>query len=95
MTDHPVTVRLTQKILLQLKENGFQYVLVKGYSPGKKMDWIELNAFKLKPVKELPEDPAEKEIFAPVDSEILLEWAAPENNIEAFIEVPTTKKHRR
>ena len=88
MTKPPGTTRLTQKILQQLKEKGFQYVLVKGYSPGKKMDWIELNAFRLRPVMELPKDPAEQEIFAPVDSEILQEWAAPENNIEAFIEMP-------
>ena len=87
MADQPRQVRLTQKILDQLKERGFQYILVKGYSPGKKMDWIELNSFQLKPVRTLPEDPAEKEIFAPVDSEILQQWASPENNIEAFVEL--------
>jgi len=29
-----------------------------------------------KPVNQLPEDPAEKEIYEPIDSEILLDWAS-------------------
>jgi hypothetical protein len=81
-------VRLTEDLLQQLKDRGFRYVLIKGYSLSKKMDWIELNAFQLTPVKALPEDPAEKEIYAPVDSEILSEWASPENKIQAFIAMP-------
>ena len=89
MAVKPGAIRLTIKTLQQLKDRGFQYVLIKGYSLSRKTDYIELNSFSLTPVKELPEDPAEKEIFAPVDSDILLEWASPENNgVEAFIEYP-------
>ncbi|MBS1601437.1 MAG: hypothetical protein JST42_02130 [Bacteroidetes bacterium] len=81
------TIRLTKKSLQQLKDHGFRYVLVKGYTPDKRFDYIELNYFTLVPVMELPEDPAQKEIFAPIDSDILDEWASqPENGIKAFIE---------
>ena len=85
-------IRLTIKALQQLKDRGFQYVLIKGYSLSRKPDYIELNSFMLTPVKVLPEDPAEKEIFAPVDSEILLQWASPENDsVDAFIEFPPVR----
>lgn len=84
-------IKLTEKILQLLKEKGFQYVLIKGYSLSKKTDWIELNAFQLTPVRELPLDPAQKEIFAPVDSEILLEWANSKESVDAYIEMPHDK----
>lgn len=86
MAEDKTGVRLTKKTLQQLKDKGFQYVLIKGYSLSKKVDYIELNTFKLIPVKELPQDPAQKEIYAPLDSEILLEWtSAGTGSIEAFI----------
>ena len=79
--------KLTKKSLQELKDLGFRYVLVKGYTPDRRFDYIELNYFTLVPVKELPEDPGEKEIFAPIDSEILDDWASqPERGIEAFIQ---------
>ena len=89
MADNKDAVRLTTKTLQQLKDKGFQYVLIKGYGLSKKLDYIELNSFRLTPVKELPEDPALKDIYAPLDSEILLEWATAEDNgVQAFIESP-------
>lgn len=96
MAGNKGAIRLTEKTLQQLKDKGFLYVLIKGYSLSRKPDYIELNSFMLTPVKELPIDPADKEIFAPVDSEILLEWASPENDsIEAFIELPAPRTPRR
>lgn len=89
MADNKKPIRLTKKILQELKNKGYQYVLIKGYSLSKKVDWIELNSFQLTPVKELPRDPAEKEIYAPLDSEIILEWAAAgAGSIEAYINAP-------
>jgi hypothetical protein len=79
--------RLTKQSLEVLKELGFRYILVKGYTPDRRYDYIELNHFTLVPVKELPEDPGQKEIFAPIDSDILQDWASqPDNGIAAFIE---------
>ena len=79
-------IRLTAKILQQLKELGFRFVLIKGYTPGRRTDHIELNHFILKPVIQLPEDPAQKEIYAPIDSDILLDWASSTEGVTAFIE---------
>jgi hypothetical protein len=80
-------MKLTRESLQVLKELGFRYVLVKGYTPRRRFDFIELDRFTLVPVKELPEGPGEKEIYAPIDSEILLDWASgPDDGIQAYIE---------
>lgn len=87
MRNQRTGTRLTLHGLQQLKDQGFRFVLVKGYTPDRRFDYIELNHFKLVPVKELPQDPGQKEIYAPIDSEILLDWAgSPDSGIKAFIE---------
>ena len=83
-------IKLTDKTLQELKDRGFLYVLIKGYTPAQRKDHIELNHFILVPVRQLPEDPAEKEIFAPIDSEVLAYWAQlSTGGIVAYIELPT------
>ena len=89
MAKRKPSIRLTARILHQLKEKGFQYVLIKGYSPDRRHDYIQLNHLTLVPVMELPREAGEKEIFAPIDSEILLDWAnSPDKEFLAFIETP-------
>ncbi|HET6256634.1 MAG TPA: hypothetical protein VFE32_21345 [Puia sp.] len=83
--------RLTEQKLNELKKLGYQFVLVKGYTPERGADFIGLNYFTLLPVKKLPEDPGEKEIYAPIDDEILSEWANSDNGILAFIETVLPK----
>ncbi|HEV9037998.1 MAG TPA: hypothetical protein VGQ51_15290 [Puia sp.] len=81
-------IKLTDKSLQELKDKGFLYVLIKGYTPAQRNDRIELNQFILVPVRALPDAPGEKEIFAPIDSEVLTFWANPsEDGIEAYIEL--------
>ncbi|HVU98602.1 MAG TPA: hypothetical protein VHE34_25445 [Puia sp.] len=79
-------LRLTAARLQKLKDEGFRFVLIKGYSLNKRSDYIELNHWVLAPVMQLPEDPAQKEIYEPIDSEILLEWANSPDDVQAFIE---------
>lgn len=87
MTHTRSPVKLTSKILKELKDKGFQYVLVKGYSLDRRLDYIQLNHFSLVPVKELPQEPGEKEIYAPIDSEILTEWAnSQDKGFKAYID---------
>ncbi|HLZ87482.1 MAG TPA: hypothetical protein VKQ52_09590 [Puia sp.] len=84
---NPRAPRLTARRLQELKDLGFRFVLIKGYTIDRRSDYIELNHFTLVPVKELPEDPGQKEIYEPIESEILLEWASsPDNGVMAFIE---------
>jgi hypothetical protein len=80
-------IRLTKKSLQQLKDSGFRFVLIKGYTTDRRVDYIELNYFTLIPVKDLPEDPNKKEIYEPIDSEILMEWASfPDDGAKVIIE---------
>ena len=79
--------RLTKQSLRALRELGFRYVIVNGYTPDRRFDYIALNRFILVPVKELPEAPGQNGIYAPIDSDILDDWASqPDNGIKAFIE---------
>ncbi len=82
------SVPLTRESLQELKDKGFLFVLVKGYSLERRVDYIHLTHFMLTPVRELPEDPGDKEIFAPIDSDVLWEWAGAEE-VVAFIETAT------
>ena len=86
MTNARRGARLTAQNLQNLKDLGFRFVLIKGYTPDWRADSISLNHFILAPVKHLPEDPAEKEIYEPIDSEILLDWATPNSEVIAFIQ---------
>src|SRR5882757_10904309 len=80
-------IRLTQQSLQQLKDSGFRFVLIKGYTTDRRIDYIEVNYFTLVPVKDLPEDPNKKEIYEPIDSEILMEWASfPDHGAKVVIE---------
>jgi hypothetical protein len=80
-------VKLTDESLQELKDKGFLYVLIRSYTPTQRNDHVELNQFVLVPVRELPSGPGEKEIFAPIDSEVIANWAQlSANGIEAFIE---------
>ena len=82
-------VRLTDQTLQELKDKGFRYVLVIGYIPDQRRSYIQLNHFTLVPVIELPLEPGEKEIYAPIDSDILLDWAnSADEEFIAYIERP-------
>jgi hypothetical protein len=67
--------RLTKQSLQELKDSGFRFVLIKGYTTDRRIDYIDLNYVALIPVKALPTDPNKKEIYEPIDSTILIEWA--------------------
>lgn len=66
---------LTRKILDQLKQKGFQYVKVKGYTLDKRPEYMEPYYILLVPVNEERAGKGGMEIFESIDSEILAEWA--------------------
>lgn len=79
--------KLTKEALQTLVNKGFRYVLVIGYSLDRRQEHIQMNHFILVPVRELPREQGEMEIYAPIDSEILLEWADSSNkDVNAYIE---------
>lgn len=78
---------MTRQSLQRLKDSGYRFVLIKGYALGRQEDYIELSYFTLIPVMELPDDPNKKEIYEPIDSTILMEWASfPDEGLKVIIE---------
>jgi hypothetical protein len=78
--------RLTSQGLQNLKDRGFRYVQVKGFTMDRRVDYMELRYFMLVPIKDLPDDPNMKEIYEPIDSKILMDWAnSPDDGIEVLV----------
>jgi len=81
-------ITLTKQSLQQLKDSGFRFVLIKGYTTDRRVDYIEVNYFTLVPVRDLPEDPNKKEIYESIDSDILMQWASfPDDGAKVIIEM--------
>ena len=70
-----VATRLTHLSLQKLKDDGFRYVQVMGFTQDGRLDYMELKYFMLIPVKFLPEDQNKRGIYEPIESKILIEWA--------------------
>lgn len=87
MANRQPFIRLTRHSLEKLKQWGFRYVVVESYTIDRRSDFIEMNHFLLKPLKEMPGEPGELGIFESIDSQILREWADhPDSGIKAFID---------
>ncbi len=80
------TMKLTQQNLQKLKDKGFRYVQVQGFTHDKRLEYIEPHYFMLVPLKNLPDDPDKKGIYEPINSEILDTWASvPNDRVEVLI----------
>jgi hypothetical protein len=78
------TIAFNQKSLDNLESKGYKYVLVKGFTADNHYEYVEPHFLVLVPLKELPTDPGKKDVYAPIESEILHQWA---NEKESTIEV--------
>lgn len=80
------TYKLTLDSLQKLKDDGFQFVQVKGFTAGRRLDYMEPSFFVLLPIKELPDDVNKKGIYEPIHSSILSEWAkSPDDGIKVLV----------
>jgi hypothetical protein len=70
---------LTTSVLNDLIKHGFQYVHVRPITFDNKTDYLEPNALLLVPIKELPTDLCNTEVYSPVNSSILNDWASSPN----------------
>ena len=68
-------LQLDLKMLAKLERKGYKYVQITGLTMDKHYDYIEPHFILLKPIKELPSDPAQKGIYEPINSKILQQWA--------------------
>jgi hypothetical protein len=78
------TIPLTLKALETLQQKGFQYVQVKAFTSDRHFDYVAPSMFIMFPMKELPTDPLKKDIYEPINSELLREWANEENEMTSF-----------
>lgn len=74
------TQLFTQKKLEQLIGKGYRYVQVKGLTTDYHYDYIEPSRIVLIPLRELPADQSAKDIYEPIDSQLLLSWACERDN---------------
>ena len=73
--DFGTTAPFTMAALEVLKNKGFKYVQVKGFTSDKRLDYMEPRYLVLIPMKELPVEPGEIEIYECINSQLLQDWA--------------------
>ncbi|HEX4849521.1 MAG TPA: hypothetical protein VFV08_01890 [Puia sp.] len=76
---HAANIPFNQRSLSALERRGFKYVQIKGLTTDSHYDYIETRFLVLIPMKELPQDPNQKDIYERVDSKLLQRWAKEEN----------------
>lgn len=69
------STHLSLQALQNLEDKGYKYVQVKGMTLDKHFDYVEPHFMVLIPMKELPTDPAMKDIYEPISSDLLKSWA--------------------
>lgn len=69
------TTQLSLKALQVLEDRGYKYVQIKGLTADKHYEYVEPYYWVLVPLKELPLDPAKRDIYEPINSDILKQWA--------------------
>lgn len=83
------TAPFNQAALDTLKKKGFRYVQIKGFTTEKKLDYMEPRYLLLIPIRELPVDSGEMEIYEHVDSKLLMDWALhPRDGMDVLISKP-------
>ena len=78
------TIPLTLQALDNLAKKGFQYVQVKAFTSDRHFDYVDPSMFIMFPMKELPTDPLQRDIYEPINSELLRAWASEENDMTQF-----------
>jgi len=68
-------VQLSRPVLRQLAAKGYRYVQVKAFTRDMRQDYIDPRFILLMPLRELPGEPARKDIYEPINSEMLKDWA--------------------
>ena len=84
--DFGTTAPFTIAVLETLKNKGFQYVQVKGFTSDKRLDYMQPRYMVLIPMKALPVDAGKIEIYESINSQLLLDWAThPRDGMEVLI----------
>jgi hypothetical protein len=73
------TIEFNVKALDNLQSQGYKFVQVIGITVDKHFDYTDPDFLLLVPLKELPTDPQKRDIYEPIESELLYKWAAEVN----------------
>ncbi len=76
--------RLSVEGLQNLEDKGFKFVQVKGLTLDKHYDYVEPHFLLLLPIRELPTDQSKKDIYEPIGSDLLRQWA---NEVDSSTQV--------
>lgn len=74
------TSPFTLKALDKMESDGFKFVQVKGLTMDRHFDYIEPQMLVLVPMRELPTDKEKKDIYEPLPSKLLKQWATEEGD---------------
>ena len=66
--------------LQSLKKLGYKFVQVRGLTPDNHYEYTEPCFLLLVPIKELPSEAVNKDIYEPIESDILTTWATEKND---------------
>lgn len=79
------TIEFSIKALNNLRSKGYKFVQVKGLTIDKHYDYVEPHYLVLVPMKELPTDPLKRDIYEPIGSALLDQWASEKNEYPEII----------
>ncbi len=68
-------IELNTSILESMEKEGYRYVQIKGLGADRRYDYLAPRFLILVPLRELPTDPREKDIYEPIPSPVLEQWA--------------------
>ncbi len=66
---------LTPQALLNLQDRGYKFLQIQGFTIDHHAEYVEPNYFMLVPIRELPTNPEKMDIYEPINSELLANWA--------------------
>jgi hypothetical protein len=65
---------LTSEALTSLQKKGYKYLQVQGFTMDHHLEYVDPHYLMLVPMKELPTDQAKKDIYEPINSELINSW---------------------
>ncbi len=80
ITESSSTTPLTVQMLHKIEKDGYKFVQVKGLTFDKHYDYVEPHFLVLVPMKELPTAQEHKDIFEPIPSVLLHQWATEDDD---------------
>jgi len=76
---------LTSAALDILQEKGYKYLQVQGFTMDHHAEYVDPHYLMLVPMQELPTDQAKKDIYEPINSDLINSWIATENKNDRLV----------